>query len=98
MSPKAPTNTVLDQRLIQGHVPRLRLFSGAAPADLLFVMRHSHVMAAPRGMTFVQRGTRLPGVFALAYGSVKVSLRGHDGEERVLQVVVPGQSFGEAKA
>lgn len=98
MSPKSPTNNVADQRLIQGLVPRLRLFWGVAPANLLFITRLSRVVAVPRGTTFVERGTRLPGVFGLAYGSVKVSLRGQDGEERVLQIVTPGQSFGEAKA
>ena len=46
----------------------------------------------------MQRGARLPGVFGLAYGSVKLSLRGQDGEERVLQLVAPGQTFGEAKS
>jgi CRP-like cAMP-binding protein len=56
------------------------------------------VISAPRGTTIVERGARPPGVFGLAYGSVKLSLRGHDGEERVLQLVSAGHTFGEAKA
>src|SRR6185503_4222697 len=55
-------------------------------------------IAIERGASVVQRGARLPGILALAYGSVKISLRGHGGEERVLQVVAPGQTFGEATA
>ena len=37
-------------------------------------------------------------MFGLAYGSVKLSLRGQDGEERVLQLVSAGQTFGEANS
>jgi CRP-like cAMP-binding protein len=88
----------LDTRLVQGLVPRLRIFREVAPANLAPVIRQSWVLAAPRGMTVVQQGTRLPGVFGLAYGSVKISLRGQDSEERVLQLVSPGETFGEAKA
>jgi len=91
-------NTALDLRLVQGLVPRLRLFWELAPAVLLPLMKQCWVLAAPRGTRIVQRGAHLPGVFALAYGSVKLVLRGPDGEERVLQLVSPGQTFGEAKA
>lgn len=88
----------LDTRLLQGLVPRLRIFREVAPASIAPLIRQSWVMVAPRGMTIVQRGTRLPGVFGLAYGSVKISLRGQDEEERVLQLVSAGETFGEAKA
>ena len=88
----------LDTRLVQGLIPRLRIFREVAPLTLAPLIRQSWVMAAPRGTTIVERATRLPGVFGLAYGSVKISLRSADGEERVLQLVSPGQTFGEAKA
>lgn len=55
-------------------------------------------MHAGRGDTIALRDTRLPGVFAVAYGTVKLALRGADGEERVLRVVSAGQSFGEPHA
>lgn len=88
--------TLLDARLVQGLVPRLPIFREVTPAGIAPVIRQSWVQTAPRGATFVQRGERLPGVFGLAYGSVKLSLRGLDGEERVLRLVAAGQTFGEA--
>lgn len=91
-------NGVLDARLIQGLVPRLRIFRDVAPASLGPLMKQCWVITAPRGTSIVQPGERLPGVFGLAYGSVKLSLRGLDGEERVLQLVSAGQTFGEAKS
>jgi len=98
MSPRPASNAALELRLIQGLVPQLRIFWGLAPATLAPLMKQCSVLAAPRGTSLVRRGERLPGIFALAYGSVKLSLRGPAGEERVLQLVAPRQTFGEAKA
>jgi CRP-like cAMP-binding protein len=92
------TVAVLDSRLIQGLVPRLRIFRDVTPANLGPLIKPCWVMTAPRGTTIVEREARLPGVFGLAYGSVKLSLRGQDGEERVLQLVSAGQTFGEANS
>lgn len=98
MSPNSAANAVLDQRLIQGLVPRLRIFSGVPPSSLGPLMKQCWVLAAPRGTKVVHRGARLPGAFALAYGSVKLSLRGDDLEERIVSLVSAGHTFGEAEA
>jgi CRP-like cAMP-binding protein len=98
MSPRPATNAALDQRVIQGLLPRLRMFWGVAPASLGPLFKQCWVLSAPRNSTVAQRGARLPGVFALAYGAVKISLRGDDGEERVVSLVSPAQTFGEAKS
>lgn len=98
MTPRSTPNGALDQRLIQGLIPRLRIFWGVPPASLGPLMKQCWVMTAARGTNVVQRGARLPGVFALAYGSIKLSLRGEDSEERVVSLVSAGHTFGEAKA
>jgi CRP/FNR family transcriptional regulator, dissimilatory nitrate respiration regulator len=98
MPPRSTANAVLDARLTLGLVPRLRIFRDVSPANVGPLIKQCWVMSAPRGTTIVQRDARLPGVFGLAYGSVKLSLRGQDGEERVLQLVSAGQTFGEAKS
>src|SRR5574341_154281 len=98
MSLPSTANAALDRNLVQGLLPRLRLFWGVAPASLAPLAKQCWVLPAARGTCLVQRGQRLPGVFALAYGSIKLSLYGKDGEERVLHLVTPGETFGEAKA
>lgn len=40
----------------------------------------------------------MPGVVALAYGSAKLALRRNDGEEKVVRLLGPGESFGLAAA
>lgn len=59
---------------------------------------HCRPLSARRGEIIVQRGARLPGVLALAAGSVKLSLRAAEGDERVLRIVGAGESFGEPTA
>ena len=48
MSPRSVTNAALDQRLIQGLLPRLRMFWGVAPASLGPLFKHCWVLSAPR--------------------------------------------------
>lgn len=98
MSPRSNMNAALDQRLIQGLVPRLRMFWGVPAASLGPLMKQCWVLYASRGTVVLQRAARLPGVFGLAYGAVKISLRGDDGEERIVTLVSAGQTFGEAKS
>jgi CRP-like cAMP-binding protein len=98
MTLRPMANAVLDARLMQGLLPRLSIFRDVAPASLGPLIKQCWVMNSPRGTMIVERGARLPGMFGLAYGSVKLSLRGQDGEERVLQLVSAGQTFGEAKS
>jgi CRP-like cAMP-binding protein len=68
-------------------VPRLSL------AEL---MQHVRSQELRRGDVVAQPGERLPGLLAVVYGLVKLSLRSERGEERILRLVGPGDTFGEA--
>jgi CRP-like cAMP-binding protein len=54
--------------------------------------------SARRGELLARHGAPPPGVFALQSGTVKLSLRGADGEERVLRIVTAPDCFGEPTA
>lgn len=60
--------------------------------------RASTAGSARRGDLIVRHRAPLPGVFALQAGTVKLSLRGADGEERVLRIVAAPDCFGEPTA
>jgi CRP-like cAMP-binding protein len=60
--------------------------------------QQAKVLKAPRGSLIVQRGSVLPGIFAVGAGIIKLSVCGADSEERVLRVVFAGDSFGEPTA
>ena len=98
MNAPATLVTPRDQRLMEGVIRHLPLFSGLDAPQLAALGKHCWVMHAARGETLARRDTRLAGVFAVAYGSVKLALRGPDNEERVLRIVSAGQSFGEPHA
>lgn len=83
-----------DARLIQGVIANLGLFERIPPALLAGVAQQSWALLVQRGTKLARRGARLPGILALAYGSVKLALEKEAGAERVFRLVLPGQTFG----
>jgi len=51
---------------------------------------------APRGSTLFQRGDPCLGFHIVVYGQVKLALPTPQGSEKVVELIGPGQSFGEA--
>ena len=87
-----------DRQLIQGVIANLSLFENVSPAQVRPVVAQSWTLGGARGTVVVAAGARLPGVFAVASGSVKLSMKNGGNEERVLRLVAAGQAFGEASA
>jgi CRP-like cAMP-binding protein len=87
-----------DRQLIEGVVANLPLFWGLPPVQVRSIAAQCWTLGAARGASLLQAGARPPGVFALAYGSVKLVLRNAGGEERVLRLVAARQTFAEASA
>ena len=90
------THLQRDRQLIEGVVANLPLFAGVAATQVRSVAAQSWAVGGSRGAVLVTAGARLPGVFALAYGSVKLSMKNGGNEERVLRLVAAHQTFGEA--
>ncbi|HET7670765.1 MAG TPA: Crp/Fnr family transcriptional regulator [Burkholderiales bacterium] len=87
-----------DRRLVAGVVAHLPLLAGVDAQRAAALAERCWSLQPPRGEAVVRRHTRLPGIFAVAYGTVKLSLGRADGEQRVLRLVTAGQTFGEASA
>lgn len=85
-----------DPRLIEGVLTNLMLFAGAAPSRIAALVGHCWVVPARRGDIVTRQGERVPGLFAIAYGQVKLTLRPPGHEERVVRIASAGQVFGEA--
>jgi CRP-like cAMP-binding protein len=83
---------------MQGVLKTASLFRSAAPAQIADLTRQCWCRHAKRGESIVAKGARLPGVFAVAIGTVKLALRGEPGAERVVRLVGAGQTFGEPSA
>lgn len=87
-----------DRRVIERVISNLPVFRQLSRKDLDTLANHSHLREARRGAAILRRGERTPGVVALAYGSAKLALRRTSGEEKVVRLLGPGESFGLAAA
>lgn len=87
-----------DRRLIEGVIANVDLLRGIAPMQAAAVARHCYAFAVRSSTVVASRGARLPGIFAVAYGTVKLSLRSSGGDERVVRLAQAAQTFGEPSA
>lgn len=83
------------EALAAGALARLPLFEHVSRPHLAEIARHARTLHARRGETVARRGEPVPGLLAVTYGMVKLTLRGEAGAERVLRLVGPSQTFGE---
>jgi CRP/FNR family transcriptional regulator, dissimilatory nitrate respiration regulator len=87
-----------DRRLICGVLGHTELLRGIAPLQAAAIAAQCWTVEAKRGQSLVSKGGRLPGIFAIAYGTVKLALRQGAAEPRVVRLVGAGETFGEATA
>lgn len=74
----------------------LPLFNGVNSAVVARIANSSNELDAPRGATVFRRGQPATGMHILVSGQVKLTLRSSNGDERIMEVVGGGQTFGEA--
>jgi CRP-like cAMP-binding protein len=99
VTPFVPSNgTSRDRRLIEGVIGKLPLFRAVSPRNVAEIASHARTLAVRRGAAVCGHGETLPGVMAIAYGIVKLSVTRANGQERVVRFVKPGETFGEASA
>ena len=82
--------------LLEGVIANMPMFRQVARQNLADLARHARVQHVRRGGTVCRRGEWVTCFYGLAYGLVKLSLRADGGEEKVLRLVGPGETFGEA--
>ncbi|OGA18369.1 MAG: hypothetical protein A3I63_02785 [Betaproteobacteria bacterium RIFCSPLOWO2_02_FULL_66_14] len=82
--------------LLEGVIANMPLFRHIARPHLAELARHARVQHVRRGATICRRGEVLNCFFGIAYGLVKLALRANGGEEKVLRLVGPAETFGEA--
>ena len=83
-----------DQRFVEGVLDNVRLFADVRPAERAGLARQCWVFEARRGETVSRRNERLPGVFIVGYGLVKLALRTAEKRERVWRIAAAGECFG----
>lgn len=75
---------------------RIPLFSELSDADLERVQRFARERRLARGEVLFQRGDLPHGFYFLVDGQVKLAFSSSQGTEKVVEILGPMQSFGEA--
>jgi len=71
---------------------------GLSHAHAAALAPHCKLLSVRRGEVVARHGAQLPGVMVMSAGSVKLSLRNAEGDERVLRIANSGEAFGEPTA
>ncbi len=81
---------------IQQFIANLSLFKGYAEADLELIAAGATRVHAQRGTVIFRRGEACNGMHVVLFGQLKLALHAMQGGERVIDLMGPGQTLGEA--
>lgn len=90
MSPRHP------QIKVQAFLANLPMFAAMCPEELDRIARATLPVYADKGEAIVHAGDACTGFHLVVYGQVKLGFTSPQGVEKVIHIVRPGQSFGEA--
>ena len=77
---------------------QLPVFHGVSERRVHAAVRRAQLRELQSGEALVRRGAPLPGLCAVASGSLKLSMSAPGRNERILRLVPPGETFGESAA
>lgn len=81
---------------VQALLGRLPLFSGLNPEELSRISQGSRMSAITKGEIIFNKGDPCQGLHVVIYGQVKLAFTSPQGNEKVVEIIRQGQSFGEA--
>jgi CRP-like cAMP-binding protein len=76
-----------------GHAP---IFRGLSPEEIARIAAGTTQVHAERGNILFQRGDPCVGFHLVAFGQVKLAVGTAAGAEKVMEILGPGRTFGEA--
>ena len=85
-------------RLLEGAIANLPIFNDMPQHQIAEIASLSRRQIFKRGVVIFRRGERLPGVIAIAYGLVKLTVGSLAREERTVCFVGANETFGEEAA
>lgn len=90
--PKRPAQTIKTQAFLAN----LAIFSEMSAAELDRIAAATVPQYFDKGQSIVQCGDPCTGFHVVVYGQVKLAFTSPQGVEKVVEIIRPGQSFGEA--
>jgi CRP-like cAMP-binding protein len=81
---------------ISALLAHLPLFAEMSPQEIERIAQGTRELQLSNGSVLFQRGDPCNGFYVLVHGRIKLALTSPQGIEKVLELIGPGQSFGEA--
>ncbi len=81
---------------IEDFLKNLPLFRGLSADEVGRIAAATSQMRAAAGTILFRKGDVCSGFHVIVYGQVKLAFGASDGSEKVVEILGPGQSFGEA--
>ncbi|QDX82881.1 Crp/Fnr family transcriptional regulator [Denitratisoma sp. DHT3] len=81
---------------ISGILSHLPLFQALSPEQLSALTEGTRETRLAKGELLFQKGDSTKGFFVVIYGQIKLALPSAQGAEKVVEILGPNQSFGEA--
>jgi len=75
---------------------RLPLFNGLAPDEIARIAASARESQAAKGDILFHKGDPCTGFHLVVYGQIKLAFTSAQGNEKVVEIINQGQSFGEA--
>lgn len=88
-----PNSLPLNVEALLGRVP---LFSGLEPAEITRLANGTREINAAKGDILFHKGDPCNGFHLIVYGQVKLGFTSPNGNEKVVEILGQGQTFGEA--
>ena len=93
---RAPARAARPQIKVQAFLANLPLFSEMSPGELDRIAAGTETLYVQKGEEVCHTGDPCTGFHLVVYGQVKLGFTSPQGVEKVVEIVRPGQSFGEA--
>ncbi|MDH3286870.1 MAG: Crp/Fnr family transcriptional regulator [Betaproteobacteria bacterium] len=81
---------------IQSFLANLPLFRELGPQEVERIAAGSRTLHAARGETLFRKGDRVDGFHTIVFGQIKLAFTAPNGAEKVVELLGPNQTFGEA--
>jgi CRP-like cAMP-binding protein len=81
---------------IQSFLANLPLFRELGPQEIERIAAGSRTFHAARGETLFHKGDRVDGFHTIVFGQIKLAFTAPSGGEKVVELLGPNQTFGEA--
>ena len=87
---------MINQGKLDGLLVNQALFQGISPFELESLKREVIKIELDKGLSLFQKGDTADACYIMVYGLLKLAIPTSSGSHKVIELIRPGQCFGEA--